>query len=71
MAPWREANGRIGGALLFAEVRTEEVEARHALAASEARFRATFENAAVGVVLVAPNGSILRVNDSFARMLGY
>jgi PAS domain S-box-containing protein len=71
MAPWREANGSIGGALLFAEVRTEEVEARHALAASEARFRATFENAAVGVVLVAPNGSILRVNDSFARMLGY
>jgi PAS domain S-box-containing protein len=71
MAPWREANGRIGGALLFAEVRTEEVEARHALAASEARFRATFENAAVGVVLVAPSGSILRVNDSFARMLGY
>jgi PAS domain S-box-containing protein len=71
MAPWRAANGSIGGALLFAEVRTEEVEARHALAASEARFRATFENAAVGVVLVAPNGSILRVNDSFARMLGY
>jgi PAS domain S-box-containing protein len=71
MAPWRESNGDVGGALLFAEVRTEQVEAQRALAESEARFRATFENAAVGVVLVDRNGSILRVNDSFARMLGY
>ena len=71
MAPWREANGEVGGALLFTEVMTEQVEARRALAESEARFRATFENAAVGVVLVDPSGSLLRVNDSFARMLSY
>ncbi len=71
MAPWRRADGNIGGALLFSEVRTEQVEARRALIDSEARFRATFENAAVGVVLVDPDGSILRANNSFARMLGY
>jgi PAS domain S-box-containing protein len=71
MAPWREAKGDIGGALLFAEVRTEQIEAQRALAESEARFRAAFENAAVGVVLVDPKGSLLRVNDTFARMLGY
>jgi PAS domain S-box-containing protein len=71
MAPWREADGNIGGALLFAEVRTEQVQARRALAESEARFQAAFENAAVGVVLVDPKGSLLRVNDTFARMLGY
>jgi PAS domain S-box-containing protein len=71
MAPWREAKGSIGGALLFAEVKTEQVKARRALAESEARFRAAFENAAVGVVLVDPKGSLLRVNDTFARMLGY
>jgi PAS domain S-box-containing protein len=71
MAPWHDAKGNVAGALLFAEITTEQVEARHALAESEARFRATFENAAVGVVLVAPNGSFLRVNDSFARMLSY
>jgi PAS domain S-box-containing protein len=58
-------------AIIFAEVRTEQVEARRALAESEARFRAAFENAAVGVVLVDPKGSLLRVNDTFARMLGY
>jgi PAS domain S-box-containing protein len=71
MVPWRRANNIIGGALLFAEIITEQVEARYALAESEARFRATFENAAVGVVLVGPDGVFLRVNDSFARMLGY
>jgi PAS domain S-box-containing protein len=71
MAPWRRADGSIGGALLFSEHRTEQVEARHALADSEGRFRATFENAAVGVAMVAPDGSILRANNSFARMLGY
>ena len=71
MVPWRRADGNIGGALLFAELRTEQVEARRALTDSEARFRATFENAAVGVALVGSDGSILRANNSFARMLGY
>ena len=47
------------------------VEARRELVDSEARFRATFENAAVGVALVGPDGTILRANNSFARMLGY
>jgi PAS domain S-box-containing protein len=71
MAPWRRADGSIGGALLFSELRTEQVEARRALIDSEARFRGTFENAAVGVAMVGPDGSILRANNSFARMLGY
>jgi PAS domain S-box-containing protein len=71
MVSWRRSDGSIGGALLFAEIRTEQVEARRALADSEARFRATFENAAVGVALVGRDGTILRANNSFARMLGY
>ena len=71
MVPWRRADGNIGGALLFAELRTEQVEARRALTDSEARFRATFENAAVGVALVGSDGSILRGNNCLARMLGY
>ena len=71
MVPWRQADGSIGGALLLVEIRTGQVEGRRALADSEARFRATFENAAVGVALVGADGSILRANNSFARMLGY
>jgi PAS domain S-box-containing protein len=71
MKPWRTADGRIGGALLFAEVITEQVEARRALADSEARFRATLENAAVGIAHVAPDGRLLRVNEALCRILGY
>jgi PAS domain S-box-containing protein len=71
MVPWRQADGKTGGALLFAELWTEQVEARRALIDSEARFRATFENAAVGVALVGCNGSILRANKNLAGMLGY
>jgi hypothetical protein len=52
MVPWRRANGNVGGTLLLAEFRTEQIEARRALTVSEAQFRATFENAAVGVTLV-------------------
>jgi PAS domain S-box-containing protein len=71
MKPWRTADARIGGAMLFAESITEQVEARRALADSEARFRVTFENAPVGIGLVAPDGRWLRVNEAMCRILGY
>ncbi|MFM8271181.1 MAG: PAS domain S-box protein [Gemmata sp.] len=41
------------------------------LRASEERFRTTFEQAAVGVAHVAPDGRFLRVNTRFASWLGY
>jgi PAS domain S-box-containing protein len=71
MKPWRTADGRIGGALLFSEVITEQVEAKHALADSEARFRATFENAAVGVAHLGPDLRWLRANGALCRILGW
>jgi PAS domain S-box-containing protein len=71
MKPWRTADGQIGGALLFTEVITGQVEARRAIAESEARFRATFENAAVGIAHVAPDGRWLRVNAALCRILGF
>jgi PAS domain S-box-containing protein len=71
MKAWRTADARIGGAMLFAESITEQVEARRAFADSEARFRVTFENAPVGIGLVAPDGRWLRVNEAMSRILGY
>jgi PAS domain S-box-containing protein len=41
------------------------------LADSEARFRATFENAAVGIAHVALDGRWLRVNQALCRIVGY
>jgi diguanylate cyclase (GGDEF)-like protein/PAS domain S-box-containing protein len=37
----------------------------------EARFRATFDQAAVGVAHVALDGTVLKVNDKLCRMSGY
>jgi len=45
-------------------------EAERALAASEARFRAVFEGAAVGIGIAGVDGRILEVNDALARMFG-
>jgi two-component system cell cycle sensor histidine kinase/response regulator CckA len=38
---------------------------------SEERFRATFEQAAVGIAHVDPDGNILRVNDKLCDIAGY
>ncbi len=71
MKPWRTAGGRVGGALLFCEIITKEVEARHALADSEERFRVTFENAAVGIAHVSPDLRYLRANEASSRIVGW
>jgi PAS domain S-box-containing protein len=50
---------------------TEQKLAADALRESSERFRTTFEQAAVGIAHVAPDGRFLRVNGRFAQMLGY
>ena len=42
-----------------------------ALAESEARFQAIFENAAIGISLIAPNGKVLAVNPALQELSGY
>ncbi|MFP5259882.1 MAG: PAS domain S-box protein [Acidobacteriota bacterium] len=49
----------------------ENAAAQAALAESERRFRATFEQAAVGIAHVGLDGSFLRVNARFAAITGY
>jgi len=48
--------------------REQAVLARHE---TEARFRATFEQAAVGLAHVAPDGRWLRVNQKLCEIVGY
>jgi len=56
-------------------VRRAEVDARRqvegALRSSEARFRAVFVNAGIGIGIADMAGRIIDVNSSFASMLGY
>lgn len=48
-------------------IQEREIQIRH----SEELFRATFDVAAVGKALVAPNGRFIRVNSALCSMLGY
>ncbi|MHA6686506.1 PAS domain S-box protein [Mesorhizobium sp. A556] len=50
---------------------TERKQVYLALAESEHRFRATFDNVAVGIAHLAPDGSWISVNDRFCQIMGY
>ncbi len=71
MNPWRTADGRIVGVLLSAEVVTDEVTSRLALADSETQFRIAFDNAPIAIAHIASDGGLLRINEAACRMVGY
>ncbi len=61
----------ISFAMEFAEQETQRQEAERKHFESEERFRATFEQAAVGIAHVAPDGRWLRVNQGLCDILGF
>jgi len=71
LKPWRTDDGQVGGLVLYTEVVTPSVEARLRLEAAEARYRAVFDQAAVGVARVAASGRFLEVNDRFCAITQY
>ena len=50
---------------------THRKKAETALQESEQRFRAVFEQAAIGIVKVWPNGQFLKANQGFCNIVGY
>ena len=56
--------------LVFTDLE-EVISAEEALRESEERFRATFEQAAVGIAHAAPDGRWLQVNQKLADIVGY
>jgi PAS domain S-box-containing protein len=71
-APIRGAGGALSGVVLVFRDQTEERRAQQTLRDSEARHRATVEQAAVGVALVdSQTGRFLQINAGFCAMLGY
>ncbi len=69
--PYRTADDHIAGVVLtFLDITSRE-ESENALGESEARFRATFEQAAVGIAHVGLDGQWLRVNGVLCEILGF
>jgi diguanylate cyclase (GGDEF)-like protein/PAS domain S-box-containing protein len=58
-------------AFLLVSLLTRHGRDADALARSEARFRATFNQAAIGISQILPDGRFLQVNQALCRMLGY
>jgi diguanylate cyclase (GGDEF)-like protein/PAS domain S-box-containing protein len=57
--------------LVMVQEITTRIAAEETLRESEQRFRATFNQAAVGIAHVAPDGRWLRVNQKLCDILGY
>ncbi len=67
----RGADGSLHKILGTAFDITDRKRIEDALRQSEAKYRAIFENAAVGIALLKPDGSWLQVNDRLRQFLGY
>ena len=70
-APIISHNNTVDGAVIIFRDITEQDAAQTALIKSEELFRSTFENASVGIVHIAHDGQLLRINQQFSRMVGY
>jgi len=71
MRPWRSPDGEIGGLVLTIERITDRVRRLAELQAAEQRYRGVFDQAAVGVARIGPDGAYLEVNDRYCKITGY
>jgi two-component system cell cycle sensor histidine kinase/response regulator CckA len=67
----RDAEGRVVGTFSSGADITERKQTELALGDSERRFRATFEQAGIGVAIVDSDGHPVEVNAALRVMLGY
>jgi PAS domain S-box-containing protein len=67
----RDESGAFAGLHGVSRDITERRRAEESIRESEARFRAIFNNASIGIDLVDKNGRFLQANDALVNMLGY
>ncbi|MBP1910704.1 PAS domain S-box protein [Methanolobus bombayensis] len=68
--PWKDANGSIGGIIIFSEDITENKKAEIALKESEERFKA-LHNTSFGGITIHDKGKIIDCNLGLSEITGY
>ncbi len=69
--PWYTAAGGIGGIIIFTEVITDRKRTEVALGEIQERFSKAFDEAPIGMALVATDGRWLQVNQALCEIVGY
>lgn len=71
IVPGKDSNGRVTQYIAIRADITDRKQVEEELRAEESRFRAIYEQAAVGIKQIAPDGRLLMVNPKLCQMLGY
>jgi diguanylate cyclase (GGDEF)-like protein/PAS domain S-box-containing protein len=71
IAPLRAGDGTVEGGMVFAQNVTALKAAERELAETEERFRTAFDQAPIGMGLIALDGRYLRVNEALCQITGY
>jgi len=71
VSPVRDATGKVLYLVVIAEDIDERKRALEELRASEARFKAVFDNAAVGIAMMTLDRRIVQINPTVTRLTGY
>jgi PAS domain S-box-containing protein len=69
--PWHDADGEVGGIILFTESIAARKQAEESQRTAEAMNRAAMDKAPIGKALVSTEGRFLKVNPAMCQLLGY
>ncbi|MBC2607163.1 PAS domain S-box protein [Pelagicoccus albus] len=67
----RDGSGDIAGFLGVSRDASAQAEAENQLRESELRFRGSFENSGIGMMILSPRGALEDFNKSISEMFGY
>jgi PAS domain S-box-containing protein len=71
VSPLYDYEGKLTGCIHVARDINECKKAEKALQESEERFRSAFDERAIGMALVAPDGRVLSINNVVCQLLGF